>query len=167
MQTIISDKKYLFISIKPEFVLKILEEEKRIELRKVKPNVNVGDNVILYASSPVKSVLAFSIVKQIIDTTPKQMWKLHSKSLGIDKERFDNYYEGKDRAIGIELRNIIQTKPIHLNNLRDFFPHFQPPQIYKYITEIDKFKDIFETEYPMGSIDKTTLRSLPHAQNIL
>ncbi|GHU98956.1 hypothetical protein FACS1894159_02220 [Bacteroidia bacterium] len=34
------------------------------------------------------------------------MWRKHSKSLGIDKERFEEYYIGKEKAIGIEICNI-------------------------------------------------------------
>lgn len=130
-------KKHLFISVKPEFAKKILSKEKEIELRKVRPNVENGDYVIIYASSPLKSVIGFGIIQQIIETSPEKMWENYSASLGIDKLRFDNYYEGKERAIGIKIKEIKPINPIHLEDLRNLTPNFQPPQVYKYMANME------------------------------
>ena len=139
METInrISKKKHLFISVKPEFAKKIIAKEKKIELRKVKPHVEVGDYVIIYASSPMKSVVGFGMVQQIIETTPEQMWEKYSSILGIDKSRLNDYYDGKERAIGIEIKEIQQITPIHLEDLRNVTPNFQPPQVYRYVSNMD------------------------------
>jgi predicted transcriptional regulator len=130
-------KKHLFISVKPEFAKKIIAKEKKIELRKVKPHVEIGDYVIIYASSPLKSVIGFGTVQQIIETSPEQMWKKYSSILGIDKSRFEEYYAGKRRAIGIEFNEIQKITPIHLEDLRNVTPNFQPPQVYKYVSDMD------------------------------
>ena len=130
-------KKHLFISVKPEFAEKIITKEKRIELRKVRPRVRIGDYVIIYASSPVKSVVGFGLVQQIIETTPEQMWIDNSSSLGIDKVRFDSYYNGRNRAIGIKIEKIQQITPLPLENLRNITPNFQPPQVYRYVSETE------------------------------
>jgi predicted transcriptional regulator len=133
----IKKKKHLFISVKPEFAKKIIAEEKKIELRKIKPHVGVGDYVIIYASSPMKSVIGFGTIQQIIETTPERMWEQYSSVLGIDKSRFDDYYDGKERAIGIKIKEINQITPIHLECLRSITPNFHPPQIYRYISDMD------------------------------
>ena len=130
-------KKHLFISVKPEFAKKIIAKEKKIELRKVKPHVEIGDYVIIYASSPMKSVIGFGMVQQLIETTPEKMWGKYSSILGIDKSRFDEYYEGKERAIGIKIKEIQQITPIHLEDLRSVTPNFQPPQVYRYVSGMD------------------------------
>lgn len=126
--------KYLFISVKPEFAKKLLHKEKSIELRKLKPNVAKGDYIVIYASSPVKCVVGFGKIKQIIVTTPLQMWNDHSDVLGIDKQRFDEYYVNKTKAIGIELESIKSSLPISLSQLRSLFAGFHPPQVYRYVT---------------------------------
>ena len=128
------NKKYLFISVKPEFANKIITKEKSIELRKTKPNVKIGDNIIIYASSPLKAVVGYGVIKKIITRNPEQMWNEYAELLGIDKERYDEYYSGKDRAIGIEIYNITKIEPISLNNLRVLDPNFHPPQIYRYVS---------------------------------
>jgi predicted transcriptional regulator len=136
------NNKYLFISVKPEFAEKIINNKKTIELRKLRPNVKRGDYIIIYASAPYKSVVAFGIIKNIIEMTPKKMWTSFSSVLGIDKQRFDDYFYGKLNAIGIELSKIIKIDPVHLDKIRNIDPKFQPPQIYKYISNINNYKAI-------------------------
>ena len=109
-------RKYLFISVKPEFANKIVTKEKTIELRKIKPHVNIGDYIIIYASSPIKSVIGYGIIKQIIEKSPRRMWDEHSEFLGIDKDRFDEYYAEKEKSIGIEIHKIKKIKPISLED---------------------------------------------------
>lgn len=128
-----TEKKYLFISVRPEFAERIITMQKKIELRKVRPNVNPGDSVIIYASAPVKSVLAIARIKSIHEYSPNEMWMRYSPVLGIDKGRYDKYYQGQERAIGIEMDSVKPISPISLNQLRSKYPFFQPPQIYRYI----------------------------------
>lgn len=127
-------KKYLFISVKPEFANKIIAKEKCIELRKIRPHVKSGDYVIIYASSPVKCVIGFGKIKRIIETTPQDMWDAHYDVLGIDKMRFDLYYENRIRAIGIEIETIKSVVPIKLMSLKKIDANFHPPQVYRYVT---------------------------------
>ena len=140
-------RKHLFISVKPEFANKIIAKEKEIELRKVKPHVEIGDYVIIYASSPIKSVIGFGVVQQIIETTPERMWKNFSTMLGIDKLRFTDYYSGRKRAIGIKIKEIKQITPIHLDDLRSVIPNFHPPQVYKYISNMDICRIIIDDNH--------------------
>lgn len=141
MEKVSNIKKYLFISVKPEFANKIIAKEKCIELRKIKPHVNAGDYIIIYASSPIKCVVGFGRIKQILDITPIEMWNNHSAYLGIDEDRFYNYYQGRNRAIGIEIETIKSVTPITLASLKRVDANFQPPQIYRYLTN----KQICET----------------------
>lgn len=134
MENIKSTKKYLFISVKPEFARKIVEREKSIELRKIRPHVKMGDYVIIYASSPIKCVIGFGIIKNVIVTSPQDMWLKYAAFLGIDKIRFDDYYQNRSKAIGIEIEAIKHITPISLESLRAIDPTFHPPQIYRYVT---------------------------------
>lgn len=138
-------KKYLFISIKPEFANKILSREKCIELRKIKPHVKSGDYVIIYASSPKKCVIGFGEIKRVIETTPDKMWKEHSDVLGIDEKRYNAYYKDSKKAIGIEIGTIKSINPISLDNLKKIDIKFHPPQVYRYVTNKQICKII--TEY--------------------
>lgn len=130
-------RKYLFIAVKPEYANKLISGKKDIELRKMKPNVQPGDYVIIYASAPVKAVVGFGKVKTIIMCSPQEMWNKHSERLGIDKQGFYLYYNGYNIAVGIELEMIKPVAPIGLLELRNVDPNFHPPQIYRYVTNDD------------------------------
>lgn len=137
-------RRYLFISVNPEFANKIVTKEKTIELRKIKPHVSIGDYIIIYSSSPVKSVIGFGIIKQIIEKSPQKMWEDHSESLGIDKLRFDEYYNNKEKSIGIEIHRIKKINPISLDALRTIDPNFHPPQVYRYVSNYKINRSIIE-----------------------
>jgi predicted transcriptional regulator len=129
--------KYLFIAVKPEYANKLISGKKDIELRKMKPNVQPGDYVIIYASAPVKAVVGFGKVKAIIICNPQEMWNKYSERLGIDVQGFYSYYNGYNKAIGIEFEMIKAVAPIGLMELRNVDPNFHPPQIYRYVTNDD------------------------------
>ncbi|MFR9545927.1 MAG: hypothetical protein SNJ29_10165 [Rikenellaceae bacterium] len=133
----ITQQKYLFVSIKPEFAQKIVAKEKSIELRKMRPHVSKGDYIIIYSSSPVQSVIGFGLIKSIIETSPSEMWAIHHSKLGIDEERFNKYYINTNKAIGIEVESIKKVEPINLKTIKKVIPHFHPPQIYRYVERID------------------------------
>ena len=129
--------KYLFIVVKPEYANKLISGKKDIELRKMKPNVQPEDYVIIYASAPVKAVVGFGKVKAIIECTPKCLWERYSNRLGINEQSYFSYYDGYHKAIGIEFDMIKSVMPIGLEELRKVDPGFQPPQIYRYVTNED------------------------------
>jgi predicted transcriptional regulator len=155
MEKINNIRKHLFISVKPEFAKKIVAKEKKIELRKVKPHIKIGDYVIIYASSPLKSIIGFGIIQQIIETSPQKMWEKYSFLLGIDKLRFDSYYNGKEKAIGIQIEDITQINPIHLEDLRCITPNFQPPQVYRYVSNNEICNIIIDTFISTSTATKT------------
>lgn len=103
-----------------------------------RPNVKNGDHVLIYSTVPDKSILGFAKIKRIIELTPDEMWNKYNVRLGIDKERFDQYYFGFSKSIG---------RQVSLDTIRSFFPKFAPPQTYKYISKIKAlrtFKNIFK-----------------------
>lgn len=59
--------KYLFIAVKPEYANKLISGQKDIELRKMRPHIQPGDYVIIYASAPVKAVIGFGKVKKSLN----------------------------------------------------------------------------------------------------
>lgn len=126
--------KYLFIAVKPEYANKLISGEKSIELRKNRPRVQPGDYVIIYASTPLKAVVGFGKIKNIIECSPDEMWAKHSMSLGIEKKKFDMYYSNHKKSIGIEFETIRPIVPICLDDLKKADPDFHPPQVYRYVT---------------------------------
>lgn len=133
--------KFLFISIKPEYANKIINKQKTIELRKNRPNVQSGDYVLIYATVPIKAVIGFGKIKNIIDTSPEIMWNENAGKLGINKEAYDKYYTHSNRAIGIEISSICKFKfGFLLSDIKEMYPKFSPPQTYRYISNIQALR---------------------------
>lgn len=134
MERIKRAHKYLFIAVKPEYANKLVLGQKDIELRKTRPQIHQGDYVIIYASAPVKAVIGFGKVKNIIECSPNEMWTKHSMRLGIMQQDFDSYYANHKKSIGIEFEKIKPITPISLEELKKVDSNFHPPQIYRYVT---------------------------------
>lgn len=133
--------KFLFISVKPEYAYKIINKLKTIELRKNRPNVEIGDYVLIYATVPVKTVIGFGKIKKIIETSPSIMWEENATKLGIDKISFDKYYEDSNKSIGIEISSICKFKVgFSLKEIKKLHPSFSPPQTYRYISNLQAFR---------------------------
>lgn len=134
----------LFISVKPEFVEKIFNGSKTIELRKSAPNIKKDDIIIIYSTSPVMSVIGTCRVKEIISLKPNKLWSEYSDKLGIDRKRYFEYYEGKEIAVGIFLKDVKKNnKEISLSKLRSKFKNFHPPQTFRYF-DTTQFNQLFK-----------------------
>lgn len=130
--------KVLVVSIKPEFANKIFSGEKTIELRKATPNVQKGDIIIIYVTNPVKAFKGIGKVEEIVQGTPKVIWKNYSKSSGISKETFFDYYSNAYKAVGILLCDIQELESeISLNDIILHLPKFSPPQTFKYSSKAE------------------------------
>lgn len=128
-------RKFLLISVHPNYAYKIINGEKTIELRKNRPNIRIGDYVIIYATHPIMAIIGFGKVKNLIITSPDNMWENYSGKLGITKESFSQYYKETNKAIGIEIEAICKFEiGLMLKQVRKYHPNFTPPQTYKYIS---------------------------------
>ncbi len=118
----------IILSIKPQFVDKILKWEKKFELRKSIPNKNF-DNVIIYASAPISKIVGEFTVKQIIKSDLKSLWNRTKDYSCINKDFFDKYFEWKEIWYAIEIKEIKQYKqPLPITK---YMKH--PPQNFAYI----------------------------------
>lgn len=131
----------LLISIKEQYVKKILSGDKTIELRKAKPRAKIGDSVVIYTTNPKKAITAIATIKNILVLSPQNMWKENSNKLGISKDDFDIYYNNCSKAIGIELANVHKlNNEILLSAIKGIYPNFSPPQTFKYLNKFETLK---------------------------
>lgn len=129
-------KKYLLVSVKQHYTDQILQGSKTIELRKSRPSVSSGDSIIIYCTSPVKAIVGVATIENVITHTPDEMWRLHSRKLGITKSDFFGYYENSDKAIGIVMSHIVRLpEQIQLSSIKQSIPTFSPPQTYRYFVK--------------------------------
>lgn len=133
------ESKAVIISLHPEHANKILSGKKKLEFRRVwsKQQVNA---VVIYATSPVKKIVAIGYVKQVHIGTKNKLWEL-AKSIGggLSRSALRNYFEGKKYGFAIEFKSISPIKPALSPTL--CFKKFSPPQSFAYLS-IDDLKKI-------------------------
>lgn len=98
----------ILLSIKPEYVRKIFSGEKKYEFRRsIFKNKDVK-LIMVYSTSPVKKIIGEFEIEKIIEGTPEQLWNLDPNNTGISKEKFFDYFEGKEKGYAIKIGNLIK-----------------------------------------------------------
>ncbi len=126
------------ISIKPQYVDKIISKEKTYEFRRVVFKKEV-DNVIIYATAPMKKIVGSFELEEIIKDTPSNLWDNFSSESGICEKDFFSYFEGKDMGFALKVGELdILDEFIDVNLLDDF----NAPQSFMYVDKEELFSSI-------------------------
>lgn len=129
-------KNFAVISIKPEYVEAIIQGDKVYELRRRRPNLNKGDQLIIYQTSPDKKVTAVAEIESIIEGQLAILWEKVKKSSAVSFDEFTNYFSGCEIGYALKLKNVKKYKnPPTLEDLRSFMPKYTPPQFFHFLKE--------------------------------
>lgn len=123
----------ILISIRSEFAGKIYDGTKTIELRKHLPHLDCFTYCWIYEPKPVGLITGYFVVAGTIAYKPKHFWDEYHELLGIDKDRFFDYYRNSELAYGIVV-NWANKLP-QPYTLQDFGLS-RPPQMYQRISTI-------------------------------
>ena len=77
----------VLMSVKPEYVNKILSGQKKYEFRRKIFKKNITD-VLVYSSAPVQRITISFKVKNIIAAPPQLLWDRYNEFGGISRESF-------------------------------------------------------------------------------
>lgn len=91
------------LSIKPEYVRRILTGEKTYEFRKRIFSRRDVDTIIIYTTSPVCQLLAEARITGILQDTPQGLWNRTHQHGGISRDKFMRYFQDRDTAYAIQL----------------------------------------------------------------
>lgn len=129
----------VILSIHPEYVEKIISEEKKYEFRRKIFKQDV-EQIVVYSTCPVKSIECIFEIKDIIEETPEQLWENYHDCGCISKKKFFKYFENTDKGYAIEIKNVKKLiKPID-----KFNEDFIIPQSFRYLSE-EEFNLIVES----------------------
>ncbi len=120
----------VILSIKPEYIQKILEGRKKYEFRKTKFRKEI-DEVFVYATKPIQKIVFKFRVGEIIVDTPENLWENLKDFSGLTEQEFFSYFRNKNEGIAIEIKEIQKFAPPI--NLSDIAPVSIPPQSWIYI----------------------------------
>src|SRR4051794_17699097 len=88
------------LAIKPRFAEAIIAGRKTVEFRRTRFS-RPPTHIILYASSPIKKVVAYFEVLSIRELTPSSLWREFRAAGGINHTEFWDYYKGARIGIAI------------------------------------------------------------------
>ena len=109
----------VLMSIKPKYAMQILNGTKTFEYRKNRFRRQNIDSIVIYATSPVMK-----------EDEPEIIWEKTYHNGGINKEAYDEYFAGKEKAIAYILGKV--KKYDNEKRLSDFHINV-PPQSYFYL----------------------------------
>lgn len=120
----------ILLSIKPEYVEKILSGEKQFEYRKrVAYEVTT---IFIYSSSPEKMIVGEVDVVNTISASPSAIWENTKENAGISRKKFRLYFKGCKTAYAYCLGTVRKYEtPIDLNDMHIA----SAPQSFIYISK--------------------------------
>ena len=122
----------VLLSIKPRYVREIECGKKLYEFRKRIFKKDI-DEILVYASAPVKQIVGKIYIDKIIEDTPQNLWSYCQKYAGICKDDFFKYFQGKEKGYAIKIKEYKAfDEPINPYIMNY---NFVPPQSYAYIEE--------------------------------
>ena len=126
----------IFLSIRSQYVNRIFEGTKTVELRRVRPRyIAEGALALIYVPSPIKSLVGAFKVDLVVKKPLQELWEIVHDKAGVTRKEFDVYFDGVSIGVGIFFSNIrILPEPIELQNLRQQILGFHPPQGFRYAT---------------------------------
>lgn len=121
----------VLLSIKPEFVEKILSGEKKYEFRKKLFKRQSVKTIVIYATMPIGKVVGEFDIDHVISDEPNLVWEKTKKYAGVSKSFYDEYFEEKSLAFAIAVGKVtLYDEPKSLNY---FGKNFVAPQSYRYL----------------------------------
>lgn len=121
----------IILSIHPQHIKKILSGEKRYEYRKLIP-MDIR-YIVVYATAPIKMIVAFIEIDSIIKGAPKEVWEKTKNHAGISKDFFMRYFSNHQDSYAIKIKAVHKLRPPKpLTDLKD---NICAPQSYNYLRE--------------------------------
>lgn len=136
MNTMPLFKRDVLVSIRPAYADKILGGEKTVELRRKFPrSAATGATVLIYSSSPVRAIVGYARIKDVLRLPVAQIWRSHSAAACITKDDFNAYFNGLKYGFVILLEDVkVLKEQLKAIDLRDELG-FVPPQSFRYVDE--------------------------------
>jgi len=98
------------LSIKPEYVDRILQGTKKYEFRRRIAKDPI-DSIYIYSTYPVMKIVAKMEILGIESAAPSTLWENTKFAAGISRRKFREYFKGCKTAYAYKLGNIYIFDP--------------------------------------------------------
>ncbi len=121
----------IIISIHPEFARQIRKGNKTVEVRRRGVNIPSGSKLWVYETLPSGKVEFCVFVDYVYKGTPSEIWDKYSSKIGIEANRFFEYFEGCDDGSAIVVSQVeVLEKSVSLAEIKSF-GYKSIPQTYR------------------------------------
>ena len=121
--------KAILLSIKPEYVERILAGTKKYEYRKRLAR-NKSSILLVYSTSPIMKIVARVEIRGTISAAPSTLWEQTKSNAGIIRKKYREYFHGCKTAYAYELGKVERFNPPH--DLSDYNIMIAP-QSFSYV----------------------------------
>lgn len=128
----------ILLSIKPEYVNRILSGEKMYEYRRRLAADDI-EAIIIYATFPIMRIVGEVKVDKKIEMAPSSLWENTKKKSGISRKKYREYFKGCKRAYAYKLGQVTKYEKTKL--LSDIGIE-QAPQSFVYLAD-EQYKKLF------------------------
>lgn len=97
--------KKILISIKKEYVDRIISGQKKYEFRTRVAKSDISE-LIIYCTIPTKKIVAEAEILEILELPKEEMWKYTQEFAGISKESFMKYFSKNKISYAYKLGKI-------------------------------------------------------------
>lgn len=121
----------IILALYPKNIEKMASGVKKFEFRRSIYKDRTVKKVYVYATVPIKKIVATFDVIQIIEGTPEEVWNTCGNYSGSTKDSLMNYFKGKNLVYALELGSFKWLEnPI---DPREYIDNFYPPQFFQYV----------------------------------
>jgi predicted transcriptional regulator len=109
-----------------------MSNTKKVEFRRSRFRDSIS-HVVVYASSPIQKIIGYFVVSDVQSGKPEEIWHKYKAIGGIDKSKFERYYNGASEAIAILIGEVTALKrptPLHIAR-----SSLLPPQSFCYLSD--------------------------------
>lgn len=100
----------VLLSIKPKYADLIFSGEKLYEFRRTIFKNRKIKKVVVYASSPTSKVIGEFEIDGILSLELSELWDKTMTYAGIDKDFYDEYFDGKEFGHAIKIKKVTRYK---------------------------------------------------------
>jgi len=120
------------MSIKKEYGLNLLESKALWEYRRRKSRINVGDKIILYATSPNNELIGEFVVGEVISGSPEELWERTRNDVCYQEDEVTSYLKSGNFPIAFKVNSPKKySQAISTSKI----PSFKPPMSYCKVSE--------------------------------
>lgn len=124
----------VLLSVHPRFADALMDGSKTVEIRRRRAHLHPGMVALLYATAPRYELVGALQVDQVIVAGLDELWRGYGPQTALSREEFDRYLDGRPEACAISVGDTVRfADPISLNELRDRYQGFAPPQSYRFV----------------------------------